>query len=74
MRDLIAQAEARLMAVYHEGVGNCRRGHPDRLFSPPTPGSVSQRFEDAYETWMRLRAQAGDRFALSLGYGRTEVA
>lgn len=27
-------------------------------------------FESAYARWMDARAESGDRFALSLGYGR----
>lgn len=70
MRDAITQAKDRLTAIYYEGIENCRRGRPDRLFSSPVTGSVSLRYQEAYDTWMQLRAQGGDRFALFLGYGK----
>lgn len=64
----VQQAQQNVESIYKEGVENCRRGKPDRLFSSSYPGSVSHRYAAAYETWMVLRARSGDRFARTLGY------
>lgn len=62
----IGVAAAQVEAIRQESLANIRVGKACIL----TPGSeIGERFEAAYQTWMTLRAQAGDRFALSLGYG-----
>ena len=62
------QASHVVEAARMAGVAECRRGHFDQgCLSNTSP--AGKQFASAYGTWMRLRAQAGDKFALSLGYG-----
>lgn len=70
MNDPIYQAKLRVEALLKQGAANVRAGKPGVL----APGStLGEEFEVTYEKWMNLRAQAGDKFALSLGYGRPHV-
>lgn len=65
----VAKAAARVKAIMQEGLANCRAGR-DHLGVLGVGSPLSIQFEDAYKTWMDVRAQAGDTFALSLGYGK----
>lgn len=72
MNNPVYQAAQRVEEARQEGLAQCRRGHFELgCLNPTSPAGKA--FAVAYETWMNLRATAGDRFALSLGYGRKYV-
>ena len=72
MSNLIFQAKQQVEAALQDGLAQCRGGrHRDGCLNPDSVAGKT--FETAYENWMRLRAAEGDKFALSLGYGRTPL-
>ena len=66
----ILELSRRLNEIQKQGVANVRAGLPGIL---ALGSALGEEFEVTYEKWMNLRAQAGDKFALSLGYGRPHV-
>jgi len=66
--DQAHQAHQEVRAAMAEGLTHCLNGRiHEGCLNPESPSG--KRFTAAYETWMQLRAEKGNRFALSLGYG-----
>jgi hypothetical protein len=67
-RTTLQTAEQNVENARALGLAECRKGMFHRgCFSNTSP--AGRQFAEAYETWMRLRAERKDKFALSLGYG-----
>ena len=66
MRNLIFELQQELHRIRLLSVENGKRGSSDTIWGS---GSLAKSWSATYENWRNLRAQGGDKFALSLGYG-----
>ena len=66
MNNPIFEAHLKLEELSRQSIANSKGGSSNTIWGS---GSLSREWGETYDRWMTLRARAGNKFALDLGYG-----